>query len=63
MFKLGCEEQKTSTANYVQDVTKIPRNVQCLILGLMDLTLNKWQETGCLKCKCLLCLQGIIKNS
>ena len=27
-FQLGCEEQKTPTENYVQDVTKILRNIQ-----------------------------------
>ena len=39
-FQLGCEQRKTPTENYVQDMRKILRNVQCLILGLTDLALN-----------------------
>ena len=34
-FQLGCEQRKTPTENYVQDMTKI---LQCLLLGLKDLT-------------------------
>ena len=38
-FQLGCEQRKTPTENYVEHMTKILRNAQCLLLGLMDLTL------------------------
>ena len=37
-FQLGREQRKTPTENYVQDLTKILRNVQCLLMGLKDLT-------------------------
>ena len=42
MFQLGCEQGKTPTESYVQDMTKILPNMQCLLLGLTDLTLNQW---------------------
>ena len=42
MFRLGCEQGKTPTESYVQDITKILPNMQCLLLGLTDLTLNQW---------------------
>ena len=41
-FQLGCEQWKTPTENYVQDMTKILCNVQCLLLGLTELMLNLW---------------------
>ena len=39
-FHLGCKQQKNTTENYMQDMAKILRNVQCLFLGLKDLTPN-----------------------
>ena len=42
MFQLGCEQGKTPAESYVQDMTKILPNMQCLLLGLTDLTLNQW---------------------
>ena len=38
MFQLGCEQQITHTENNVQGMTKILCDVQCLLLGLKDLT-------------------------
>ena len=42
MFQLGCEQGKAPTESFVQDMTKILPNMQCLLLGLTDLTLNQW---------------------
>ena len=42
MFQLECEQGKTPTESYVQDMTKILSNMQCLLLGLTDITLNQW---------------------
>ena len=35
-FHLGCKQQKNTTENYMQDMAKILRNVQWLLLGLKD---------------------------
>ena len=50
MFQLGCEQGKTPTERYVQDMTKILPNMQCLLLGLMDLMLNQWGPKANIAC-------------
>ena len=47
-FLQRCEQYTIATEYYVQDMNKILRNVQYLILGLTDLTLNVlFPQTGC----------------